>query len=91
MHPCRRASPCIELRLRVTGEPFLTETRGGCADLTRARWNYSVAPANCVACLSNTDPVNVRKFDEEFQLQNWFDECFYCVSGAGPSACTPGM
>jgi glucose-1-phosphatase len=34
-------------------------------------------PQYRVACLSNTDAVNVRKFDEEIQLQNWFDECFY--------------
>jgi FMN phosphatase YigB (HAD superfamily) len=34
-------------------------------------------PQYRVACLSNTNELNVRQFDEELQLQNWFDECFY--------------
>lgn len=68
-----------ELGLRVTSEQFLTEYQrwlrgpypGALELLERLRPQYRVA------CLSNTDPVNVRKFDEELQLQNWFDECFY--------------
>jgi putative hydrolase of the HAD superfamily len=68
-----------ELGLRVTPERFLAEYQtwllgpypGALELLERLRPQYRVA------CLSNTDAVNVRKFDEELQLQNWFDECFY--------------
>jgi glucose-1-phosphatase len=68
-----------ELGLPVTSERFLAEYR------TWLRGPYPGAlelleglrPQYRVACLSNTDAVNVRKFDEEIQLQNWFDECFY--------------
>src|SRR5687768_4077696 len=68
-----------ELGLRVTSERFLEEyqtwLRGpypGALDLLEV-----LRPGYRVACLSNTDPINVRKFDEELHLQNWFDECFY--------------
>jgi glucose-1-phosphatase len=68
-----------ELRLPVTSERFLAEyqtwLRGpypGALELLEG-----LRPQYRVACLSNTDPVNVRKFDEELNLQNWFDECFY--------------
>ena len=68
-----------ELGLRLTSERFLAEyqtwLRGpypGALELLE-----SLRPQYRVACLSNTDAVNVRKFDEELQLQNWFDECFY--------------
>jgi HAD superfamily hydrolase (TIGR01509 family) len=68
-----------ELGLRVTSERFLAEyktwLRGpypGALELLE-----SLRPKYRVACLSNTDAVNVRKFDEELHLQNWFDECFY--------------
>ena len=68
-----------ELGLRVTSERFLAEYQtwlrgpypGALSLLEHLRPQYRVA------CLSNTDPVNVRKFDEELRLQNWFDECFY--------------
>ena len=68
-----------ELGLRVTSERFLAECqtwlRGpypGALELLE-----SLRPQYRVACLSNTDSVNVRKFDEELHLQNWFDQCFY--------------
>lgn len=68
-----------ELGLRVTSEQFLAEyntwLRGpypGALELLEV-----LRPQYRVACLSNTDPVNVRKFEEELRLQNWFDECFY--------------
>jgi putative hydrolase of the HAD superfamily len=68
-----------EFRLGVTSERFLREYQ------TWLRGPYPGAlelldglrPTYRVACLSNTDPLNVRKFDEELHLQNWFDECFY--------------
>ena len=68
-----------ELGLRVTSERFLAEyqtwLRGpfpGALELLEG-----LRPQYRVACLSNTDALNVRKFDEQLQLQNWFDECFY--------------
>jgi glucose-1-phosphatase len=68
-----------ELGLPVTGERFLAEyqtwLRGsypGARELLEA-----LRPQYRVACLSNTDPINVRKFDEELHLRDWFDECFY--------------
>ncbi len=68
-----------ELGLRVTSGRFLAEyqtwLRGpyaGALELLE-----SLRPKYRVACLSNTDALNVRKFDEELHLQNWFDECFY--------------
>lgn len=68
-----------EFGLRVTSERFLAEYQtwlrgpypGALALLEGLRPQYRVA------CLSNTDPVNVRKFNQELRLQNWFDECFY--------------
>ena len=68
-----------ELGLPVTSERFLAEYQtwlrgpypGALELLERLRPQYRVA------CLSNTDELNVRKFDEELHLQNWFDECFY--------------
>lgn len=68
-----------ELGLPVTGERFLAEYQ------TWLRGPYPGAremlqglrPKYRVACLSNTDPLNVRRFDEELRLRDWFDECFY--------------
>ena len=34
-------------------------------------------PRYRVACLSNTDELHGRQFDEQLHLQDWFDECFY--------------
>ena len=68
-----------ELGLPVTSERFLAEyqtwLRGpypGALELLEA-----LRPQYRVACLSNTDAVNVQRFDEELHLQNWFDQCFY--------------
>jgi len=68
-----------ELGLPVTGERFLAEYQ------TWLRGPYPGAlemleglrPQYRVACLSNTDPLNVKRFDEELHLQDWFDDCFY--------------
>jgi HAD superfamily hydrolase (TIGR01509 family) len=78
--PAEFASHAVrELGLRVTPKRFLAEyqtwLRGpypGALELLEG-----LRPKYRVACLSNTDAVNVSKFDEELQLQNWFDECFY--------------
>lgn len=68
-----------ELELPVTGERFLAEyqtwLRGpypGALELLEG-----LRPQYRLACLSNTDPVNVQRFKEELRLQDWFDECFY--------------
>ena len=68
-----------ELGLPVTSERFLAEyqtwLRGpypGALELLEG-----LRPQYRVACLSNTDALNVKRFDEELHLQNWFDECFY--------------
>ena len=68
-----------ELGLPVTSERFLAEyqtwLRGpypGALELLEA-----LRPQYRVACLSNTDAVNVQRFDEELHLQSWFDQCFY--------------
>lgn len=68
-----------ELELPVTGEQFLAEyqtwLRGpypGALELLEA-----LRPQYRVACLSNTDPLNVQRFKDELRLQDWFDECFY--------------
>ena len=68
-----------ELGLPVTSARFLSEYQ------TWLRGPYPGAlemlgglrPRYRVACLSNTDPLNVQRFDEELHLQDWFDECFY--------------
>lgn len=68
-----------ELGLRVTAEQFLAEyqtwLRGpypGAQELLEGlRQQYRIA------CLSNTDPLNVQRFKEELRLQDWFDDCFY--------------
>jgi glucose-1-phosphatase len=68
-----------ELGLPVTSERFLAEyqtwLRGpypGALELLE-----ELRPQYRVACLSNTDALNVQRFDEELHLQDWFDECFY--------------
>lgn len=68
-----------ELGLPVTSERFLAEyqtwLRGpypGALKLLEA-----LRPQYRVACLSNTDAVNVQRFDEELHLQNCFDQCCY--------------
>jgi HAD superfamily hydrolase (TIGR01509 family) len=68
-----------QLRLPVTSERFLAEfqtwLRGpfpGALEMLEG-----LRPQYRVACLSNTDELHVRQFDEQLQLQNWFDECFY--------------
>ena len=68
-----------ELELPVTPERFLAEyqtwLRGpypGALELLEG-----LRPHYRVACLSNTDPLNVQRFKDELRLQNWFDECFY--------------
>ena len=68
-----------ELGLPVTGDHFLAEYQ------TWLRGPYAGAlellevlrPGYRIACLSNTDALNVQRFDEELHLRNWFDECFY--------------
>lgn len=68
-----------ELGLPVTSERFLAEYQtwlrgpypGALELLERLRPQYRVA------CLSNTDAINVRRFEEELRLQDWFDDCFY--------------
>jgi glucose-1-phosphatase len=68
-----------ELGLPVTAERFLAEYRtwlrgtypGARELLDTLRRQYRVA------CLSNTDALNVQRFDEELHLRDWFDECFY--------------
>ncbi len=68
-----------ELGLPVTSECFLAEyqtwLRGpypGALELLEG-----LRPQYRVACLSNTDALNVQRFDEELHLQDWFDQCFY--------------
>ena len=68
-----------ELELPVTAERFLAEyqtwLRGpypGARELVEG-----LRPQYRIACLSNTDPLNVQRFKEELRLQDWFDECFY--------------
>lgn len=68
-----------ELELPVTSDRFLAEyqtwLRGpypGALELLEG-----LRPQYRVACLSNTDPLNVQRFKEELRLQDWFDECFY--------------
>jgi glucose-1-phosphatase len=68
-----------DLELRVTSERFLAEfqtwLRGpfpGALELLEG-----LRPQYRVACLSNTDALHVRQFDEQLHLQDWFDECFY--------------
>ena len=68
-----------ELGLPVTSERFLAEyqtwLRGpfpGALEMIEA-----LRPRYRVACLSNTDAINVQRFDEELHLQDWFHECFY--------------
>ena len=68
-----------QLGLPVTSDQFLAEYR------TWLRGPYPGAlelleglrPLYRVACLSNTDALNVQRFDEELHLRDWFDECFY--------------
>jgi putative hydrolase of the HAD superfamily len=68
-----------ELKLKVTSEKFLAEFQ------TWLRGPYDGAlemlqglrPTYRVACLSNTNELDVKRFDEELRLQNYFDECFY--------------
>jgi putative hydrolase of the HAD superfamily len=68
-----------ELGLPVTSERFLAEYQ------TWLRGPYPGArqlleglrPHYRIACLSNTDALNVQRYDEELHLRNWFDECFY--------------
>jgi HAD superfamily hydrolase (TIGR01509 family) len=83
---CGRCSPedfagqaVRELRLPVTSERFLAEfqtwLRGpfpGALEMLEG-----LRPQYRVACLSNTNALHVRQFDEKWQLQNWFDDCFY--------------
>ena len=68
-----------ELGLSVTSKQFLAEydtwLRGPFPGVLE--FLEELRPAYRVACLSNTDALNVRKFDKELHLQNWFDECFY--------------
>lgn len=68
-----------ELGLPVTSERFLAEyqtwLRGpypGALELLKG-----FRPQYRVACLSNTDALNVQRFDDELHLQDWFDACFY--------------
>ena len=68
-----------ELGLPVSGEQFLAEyqtwLRGpyaGVPDLLA-----ELRPHFRIACLSNTDALNVQRFEDELHLQDWFDECFY--------------
>ena len=68
-----------ELRLTVTSERFLAEfytwLRGpypGALELLEG-----LRPQYRVACLSNTNALDVKRFDEELELKRWFDECFY--------------
>jgi putative hydrolase of the HAD superfamily len=68
-----------ELGLRVTAEQFLAEYRTwlrgpypGALEMLRG-----LRPHYRVACLSNTDPVNVQRFDDQLRLRDYFDQCFY--------------
>lgn len=68
-----------ELGLAVTSERFLAEyqtwLRGpypGAMELLKG-----LRPHYRIACLSNTDALNVQRFDQELHLQDWFDECCY--------------
>jgi glucose-1-phosphatase len=68
-----------ELGLPVTTERFLAEYQ------TWLRGPYPGArelldglrPHYRVACLSNTDALNVQRFDDELHLREWFDDCFF--------------
>ena len=83
---CGRCSPedfareaVREFKLNVTPEAFLddykTWFRGpyeGALDLLEG-----LRPKYRVACLSNANVLDVKRFDEDVQLQRWFDACFY--------------
>jgi putative hydrolase of the HAD superfamily len=83
---CGRCSPeefareaVREWQLNVTPEVFLADYRTwfrgpykGALELLEA-----LRPKYRLACLSNANVLDVKRFREEVQLQRWLDACFY--------------
>ena len=68
-----------ELGLPVTSERFLAEYQTWLRGPFRGALEMlaELQPQYRIACLSNTDALNVQRFDQELQLRNRFDACFY--------------
>jgi putative hydrolase of the HAD superfamily len=83
---CGRCSPeefardaVREWKLNVTSDAFLanykTWFRGPFAGALGLL--EGLRPRYRLACLSNANVLDVRRFSDELQLQRWFDQCFY--------------
>ena len=83
---CGRSSPeefarlaVREWKLNVTPETFLADYKTWCRGPYEGALEMleGLRPRYRVACLSNANVLDVKRFDEEFELQRWFDHCFY--------------